>query len=61
MDQITDAVAALFTGLFDVIIAILLPTTGLTPVSTLAWFGLVVPALVFTLGFLRNLAKARGN
>lgn len=49
----------MFTALWDVIVGILVPAGGLTPVSIVAWFGLLVGPLSYSLGFLKRLARGR--
>jgi hypothetical protein len=56
MTEILTAVTALFTGLFDIVVAILLPD-AMTPLATLIWFGLLSAGVVWTVGFIRNLAR----
>lgn len=52
-----DAVTALFTALFDIIVGIVFPTT-VTPVSVLAAFGIIFPLVVVALGFLYKLVRS---
>ena len=61
MTQIVTEVSDLFVALFGILIDLLLPTGGLTPVSTLAWFGLVFPLLGGVLSFLVRLSKGGGS
>lgn len=51
-----DAVTALFTALFDLIVGIVFPATP-TPVSVLAAFGLIIPLVVAAFTFLRRLTS----
>jgi hypothetical protein len=61
MADIITAISAVFTGLFGILNAILVPATGLTPLATLAWFGLVAPGILFILAFVRRLARSGGD
>jgi hypothetical protein len=57
MAQIMTAVVAVFTGLFDLLVGILVPTTGLTPLSTVIWFFILSPAIMWAVKFVRSLAS----
>jgi hypothetical protein len=48
-------ITAWFTGGFDVLTGILLPTGGLTPLSGLLWFGLGAGIISFAVSFLKRL------
>lgn len=55
-----DVVTALFTGLFDLIVGLVFPTTP-TPVSALAAFGLIFPLIGVAYSFLRRLTGGNGG
>lgn len=57
MQDIMTAIIAVFTGLFDLLIGILVPSTGLTPLSTVVWFFLLSPAIMWTVSFVKGLAR----
>jgi hypothetical protein len=50
-------VVSMFNTLWTFISGILLPSTGLTPVAVLAWFGLVFPFFPRIVAFLKGLAS----
>lgn len=59
--DIMSAVQAIIVGALSIINAILLPTAGLTPVSVFAWFGIVMMAILGTLGFLKKIINFGGG
>lgn len=50
--------SSLFTALYGVITGILVPTGGQTPVSVVAWFGLLIGPLGGAMAMLRRLATS---
>ena len=49
------AVQAVIVGALNIINAILLPSTGLTPVAVFAWVGIVMIAITLVLGFMKKI------
>jgi hypothetical protein len=48
----------LFTAMYGNVNDILVPDTGLTPLSIVAWFGFLSPILLFAVAFVKRLATA---
>lgn len=58
MTSIMTDVASFFNGLVNVIIALLLPTTGsLSPLQVVMWAGLILGFLTFVVGLIKRLAS----
>ena len=48
----------LFLAMWDVMVGILVPSGGLTPVAIVAWFGLLTGPLGYAITYLRGLARS---
>ena len=57
MTDIVTAVTTLFTSLFNLLVGILVPTGGLTPLSTLIWFFFLAPAIMWAVAFIKSLSR----
>ena len=57
MTDIMTAVADFFAGLVQILVSLLLPAGGLTPLSIVMWAGLILGFLTFTVGLIKRLSS----
>lgn len=61
MTDILSDVASFFSGLVDIIVALLIPTTGdLSPLQVLMWAGLVFGFIGLVIGLVKRMASSGG-